>query len=995
MHYPSDTINPVRSPIEISPQDTETIASQLQQGEQFQQQGQWDQAIAAYQRVVKQNAQHPLTAIAYHQLGMIAHQQRRLAEAAEYYRQALLLNPAYGDAHNNLGNVFSQQGRLKEAEQCYRFALQWMPEDAALYKNLANVLSQQGRVAEALQACQQALHLNPDYAEGYYDLGHYLTQQNRQEEAIAAYQQAIALKPNDAAAQLALCMARLPILSQTGEERDQKRQQYQQQLQQLVDFYQTASPEVCAQAAAAIGTAQPFYLAYQGQCDRELQQIYGQLICRLTACRFPQWSQSLPLRQFHPGEKIRVGFVSGYFRDHSVWKIPLRGWIENLDRSEFELLGYYTRSHRDGATLQAARTFDKFTQGEKTVEEWAEMIDRDRPDVLIFSEFGMDATSVQLGCLRLAPVQMTTWGHPETSGMPTIDYYLSSDLMEVESAQSHYTEKLIRLPNLSVHCPSPETSIASPTRVSFSIASDAIIFWCCQSLFKYLPEHDDIFPRIALAVPNAKFLFIQGANPALTEQFKIRIEQAFQAFQLQSDSYCQFLPRMAPTQFTATTAIADVFLDSIGWSGCNSTLEAIAHNLPIVTLPGDVMRSRHSYAILKMMGLDEAIAQNKQDYIRIAIQLGQDQPYRQQLSQRIAQQKQQLYGDLAPVKALEDVLLETCQKERNTNSPAISDALRQALHCNRAQRWEAAEQYYLQVLALDSKQPEALNGLGVLMQRRGDLATAEQMLKAVTQVQPHSVKAWFNLGNLYQLQGKLVEAIEAYWQAVALRADSAAIYNNLGYALQQLEQWEEAVFCYQKALELQPGSIEINVSLANAWHVLGKLSPDDYAHYATTNLKLGLSRQKVGDNKSAIAYFQQALRLQPDLPEAQQGLRELQDSLDPQASHPIMNPPAMPEKSDLELLKKISGAVWNWAKTGFATVDEATFQKRYDTCMSCPNLKNAPKKFLYRAIALNQADEKVCSLCGCVVVRKAQMTSESCPDRHPTQAGLNRWEEPI
>ena len=99
------------------------------------------------------------------------------------------------------------------------------------------------------------------------------------------------------------------------------------------------------------------------------------------------------------------------------------------------------------------------------------------------------------------------------------------------------------------------------------------------------------------------------------------------------------------------------------------------------------------------------------------------------------------------------------------------------------------------------------------------------------------------------------------------------------------------------------------------------------------------------------------------------------------------------EKSDVQLLKQISVAMWNWSKTGFSTVDDAVFQKRRDACMQCPNLEDVPDKLLYKVISGNDSNQKICSLCGCAVAKKARLSSESCPDKHPNQSGLSRWEE--
>ncbi|KYC37664.1 hypothetical protein WA1_40090 [Scytonema hofmannii PCC 7110] len=191
---------------------------------------------------------------------------------------------------------------------------------------------------------------------------------------------------------------------------------------------------------------------------------------------------------------------------------------------------------------------------------------------------------------------------------------------------------------------------------------------------------------------------------------------------------------------------------------------------------------------------------------------------------------------------------------------------------HRANQLTKAEQGYRQILEVESNHSEALYGLGVLMRQKGEYQTAENLLKNLLQVQPNSIKALFSLGNLYQTQGLLSEAIETYNQVLALQPNAIAAYNNLGYALQQLGKWEDAIACYQKALELQPDCIEAEVNKANALHAQRKLSPDKQAHYAVLNNDLGNKCKQVGDFKTAIAYYQQSISMNPDLAEAQYNL---------------------------------------------------------------------------------------------------------------------------
>ncbi|NJR75467.1 MAG: tetratricopeptide repeat protein, partial [Scytonema sp. CRU_2_7] len=671
------------------------------------------------------------------------------------------------------------------------------------------------------------------------------------------------------------CMSQLLIIYSSVDELQFRRNQYQHHLQKLTHHYQVAKPEEQSEAAKVVGWLQPFYLAYQGLNDRTLQQTYGEMICQLMAKRYPQWSQSIPLPKLTANEKIRVGFVSGFFRDHSNWKIPIRGWVENLDKTEFELFGYHTGLKQDQETVRAAKAFDKFTQGPLLLEQWAKLIEHDQLHILIFPEFGMDAITIQLGCLRLAPIQIgSSLGNAETSGLPTIDYYLSSDLMEPENGQEHYTEKLVRLPNLAIHYTPFAIQAKAISKKEIGIEDDEVMFWCCQSLYKYLPQHDDVFSRIAKELTSSKFVFLAHSTEPINEVFRQRLSRAFEEFGLNYQDHCILLPSTWDSRsFAGTTAIADVYLDSIAWSGGNTSIESIGYDIPVVTFPGDLMRSRITMAFLKMMGIEETIAATKDDYVKIAVRLGQDAQYRQQIKKQVAEKKQKLYGDLEPVRALEDFLFKVVNKPRRFGAQEVTETFQLAVQHHRANRLDDADQLYRQVLEKQPDHLEALYSLGMLAQQLGQSQTAEQWLSAATQVQPNSVKTWFSLGNLRLAQEQFPEAVIAYLQALALRPDSLPIYNNLGYALQQQGLFEKAIHYYRKALELKPDFIEAEANLGNALHAQGKkLSNEQQLHYAQLNHKLGVARKKAGDLKTAAAYYKQAIALQSDLVEAHYNL---------------------------------------------------------------------------------------------------------------------------
>jgi predicted O-linked N-acetylglucosamine transferase (SPINDLY family) len=174
---------------------------------------------------------------------------------------------------------------------------------------------------------------------------------------------------------------------------------------------------------------------------------------------------------------------------------------------------------------------------------------------------------------------------------------------------------------------------------------------------KYLPQFDRVFARIAAEVPDCQFTFIEFAGgSSVTEMFRARLDRAFGAVGLDAADHCVFLPRLAPDRFVAAIGQCDAVLDSIGWSGCNSILESLVHNLPIVTLAGDMMRGRHATAILEMMDVRETTARTVDEYVSIAGLLGRSSAKRSELSARISNNKHRLYRDRDCIVALEAFL---------------------------------------------------------------------------------------------------------------------------------------------------------------------------------------------------------------------------------------------------------------------------------------------------------------------------------------------------
>jgi protein O-GlcNAc transferase len=619
--------------------------------------GRIGEALTQFELVQRSMPDSPL---AHFNLASVLELAGRKGDAETHYRTAVSLRPDFVDAHLHLAALLLDTDRLPEALAHAERAVALRPDSAGARNNLGNILRSVGRREEAIAQYEAALRIDPNSFMAHYNCGVALRGETRIAEARSHFAQAFAQKPDFLEAELALCMAELPALYRDTSEIARQRDAYAKRLAQL--SADIAAAGVPAALAEVIGSHQPFYLPYQGLDDRELQTAYGSLVCKIMAARYePPMLRNPPA----PHEPISLGIVSGFFRQHSNWKIPIKGWLKMLDRDRFRISCYHTGVERDSETAVAAALCDQFVQGRLSLDAWRRTILEDAPHVLLFPEIGMDKVSAQLAAQRLAAVQCASWGHPVTSGFQTIDYFISSDLMEPPDAAAHYSENLIRLPNLSIYYEPLEVAPVEIDRAELKLRPDAVVYWCAQSLPKYLPQFDEVFARIAVETPGCQFAFIEfGGGRGVTELFKHRLERAFGAAGLDAKDHCVFLPRLAPDRFAAAIGQCDVVLDSIGWSGCNSILESLAHNVPIVTFAGEMMRGRHAAAILDMMNVRDTTARTLDEYVSMASLLGRDEARRKDISSQIAANKHRLYRDLQCIAGLQTFLEEAVRKPR-------------------------------------------------------------------------------------------------------------------------------------------------------------------------------------------------------------------------------------------------------------------------------------------------------------------------------------------
>jgi predicted O-linked N-acetylglucosamine transferase (SPINDLY family) len=522
----------------------------------------------------------------------------------------------------------------------------------AAYLELARRYERRGELRSAVTILDEALVVCAPAEDLYTKAIFVLEQGNRTDDAVRLAHRARTLFPGARWFELWERLM-LPVLYTSPSHLDQSRARYAASLQELTAAWTPRIEDDPRGALAAITRHVNFYLGYQGQDDRRLQAQYGQLVHRIMAANYPDWIQPRPMTPLPPDGRIRIGYVSAHFRDHSVSKLFL-GWLREHDRRRFELFSYHNGTSVDAVTHAAARASDHFRHLPGELDLMCRAMVSDDLHIAVFLDV-KHKRMMAMSTLRLAPVQCLAWAYPNTSGSPNVDYFLSGDFMEPPDGDRHYTEQLVRLPGIGVCYPKPviPRALMQQTRKDFGLSDDRIVYLCCQSSFKYLPQHDDLFPRIAKANRSAQFVFL-AMNDLVAHDFEERLQRAFAAEGLTARDHCVMLPQCSPFDYWNLNLISDVFLDSLEWSGGVTTMEAVACGLPVVTLPGRFMRGRHSAGILTQLGVTDTIARDKDGYVEIAARLGLDEHWRAQIVERMAAGHPRLYDETTCVRALED-----------------------------------------------------------------------------------------------------------------------------------------------------------------------------------------------------------------------------------------------------------------------------------------------------------------------------------------------------
>ena len=554
--------------------------------------GRLDEALESYRRLM---AEAPRNFDAVHLAGVVALQQGRAAEAASLLSRAHALAPSHAVCAMRLALALSAFGRHEEAEGRLRKLLGRAPDWHEAWDNLGYVLQLRGRMPEAIDCHRRAVRLQPGFAGGWCNLGLALLFTGRAGEALACQDRALALEPGHSQANHGRGLAL----------------QHLHRIPEAVEAYGAAIAQ--APRDTATRSYRLMALHYLDGLSRDEilaeHKAFGAVVDPRPGADHPR-----PPLPFAPrgSRRLRVGFLSPDLRTHSI-SYFLEPLLRHRDRAEFEIILYHDHFVVDGTSERLRSLADCWRNlvGRPGPEAEAQ-IRADAPDILVDLAGHTGLNRLELFARRLAPVQVTYLGYPDTTGVAAMDYRLVDGITDpIGEADAYCTERLVRF---------------APTAWTYSPPEDApqplaredgpVRFGSFNNLAKVGDETLRGWAGLLALVPDARLLLKAAGlgEDGVGGWMRGRLEAAGI-----DPARVEFLGRTAGTaEHLACYRRVDVALDTFPYHGTTTTCEALWMGVPVVTLAGDRHAARVGASLLTAVGHPEWVARSWSEYASIA-----------------------------------------------------------------------------------------------------------------------------------------------------------------------------------------------------------------------------------------------------------------------------------------------------------------------------------------------------------------------------------------
>jgi len=626
--------------------------------------GRLAEAKPVLERAVQLDAQ---SAVAHDNLGVVLRMLGERDNAMEHHRRALALKPDFARAHANYGLALEQAGKAADSEAAYREALRLDATIASAHTGLGRIHHSRDEFELADSAFRAALKLEPERLTALAGLANALMSVGNHKGGLQLHRKAVRLAPNNAETHLGLAQA----LSTAA--RDHEALRIYRKLERAgiggpsIWFGKAAALSNLGRVRAADHWYRKAFKLDPGSLMRSSYffMLHASVLKSRSAMlrELPQWERyhgaPQEQRRTHhkrnrdPDRPLRIGYLSPDFRQHVVRQF-FEPVLWNHDPDNVEIFCYSEVNRPDFATQSVSWVADRWfkTWGINDAEV-AERIDRDRIDVLV--DLAGHTAHHRLGVMsyRPAPVQATHLGYFGSTGLSTIDYWITDDVVHPPDTEEPAIETIYRLPRCAFCYGVPRHAPA----VSARDDDRPLTFGCFNNASKVSLDVVDTWTEILSGHKQAR-LVLKDRRFAFGSVRRMW-RQRFQRRGI-NDDRVDLLPGSPHPEYMQAYNAIDIALDPFPRTGGTTTCDALWMGTPVVTLAGGRYVQRLSATKLAAVGVPELITTTREGYIEKALELANDKDlraeYHASLRQRMA--KSPLCDPVSLAKALEDAYRE-------------------------------------------------------------------------------------------------------------------------------------------------------------------------------------------------------------------------------------------------------------------------------------------------------------------------------------------------
>ncbi|WP_269625221.1 tetratricopeptide repeat protein [Prochlorococcus marinus] len=565
--------------------------------------GKKNEAVSLYRKAIEVKNDFP---DAHYNLGNVLKDLGKLEEAELSFRKAIELNSVCRDANLNLANVLRELGNLNEAELFTRKTIELDFGFAEAHYNLGQILCDLGKIEEAELSLRKAITLKPDFVYAHYNLGNLISNHGKEKDAIKHYLFALEKEPNNLNFNVISKLRLSPIMNDVAQI-ETERIEYKNQLQKIKNkkniYYNNEN----------VFDTNLFYLAYHNKLDDKIiLEELSKVISNVKGVVFDGFSRKEYLVNSINKNNLRLGICSEFLREnHTIGKLYINVLLDLLLKTDLEIIVYVPPINKSNSDVELIRNlFKQVIELPNSTYKACELIFSDKLDILFYPDIGMSNYTYILALSRLALVQVTSLGHPNTSGIKNIDYFITNDITPHHPSSS-YTERLVRFSRLPFNYPIPKINESKLTYNNRLDLDNKFIIGLTQSIFKLHPNFDKVLASILQEINNAYLILIKDRNENRTEDLKNRWKKHNNILLEKSI----FLKRMSQDDFINITKNCQIMLDPFYFGSGNTYYESMAFGVPFITYPFSQRGSLVASGYKQMQVKKPPIACTPEDYI--------------------------------------------------------------------------------------------------------------------------------------------------------------------------------------------------------------------------------------------------------------------------------------------------------------------------------------------------------------------------------------------